>query len=113
MELSLRKVPRQARSSAMVDTILEAAARVLAEEGLGRATTNRIAEVAGVSIGSLYQYFPNKLAIVRALQIAHGQATSRSSSPRPWSAARCRASSSAICTPVGSVRNDSQASATC
>src|ERR1044071_10462280 len=74
MELSLRKTPRQARSSAMVEAILEAAARVLAREGLARATTNRIAEVAGVSIGSLYQYFPNKMAIVRALQQAHGQA---------------------------------------
>ena len=97
----------------MVDTILQAAARVLAEEGLGRATTNRIAEVAGVSIGSLYQYFPNKLAIVRALQIAHGQATSRSSSPRPGGWPRDAAVSSAICAPVGSVRNDSQASASC
>jgi len=74
MELSLRKTPRQARSSAMVEAILEAAARVLAREGLARATTNRIAEVAGVSIGSLYQYFPNKMAIVQALQQAHGQA---------------------------------------
>jgi AcrR family transcriptional regulator len=74
MDLILRKTPRQARSCATVATILDAAARVLTAEGLARATTNRIAEVAGISVGSLYQYFPNKLAIVGALQIAHGRA---------------------------------------
>ncbi len=51
----------------MVETILEAAARVFESLGLEGATTNAIAERAGVSIGSLYQYFPSKLAIVHAL----------------------------------------------
>jgi AcrR family transcriptional regulator len=62
-----RKPPRQARSAAMVELILQAAARVLATESLGGFTTNRVAEVAGVSVGSLYQYFPNKSALVAAL----------------------------------------------
>ena len=51
--------------------ILEATARVLVEEGEERTTTNRVAEVAGVSIGSLYQYFPNKQALVGALFERH------------------------------------------
>jgi AcrR family transcriptional regulator len=62
-----RKQPRQERAQATHDAILEAGARVLEEVGLERATTNRIAEVAGVSIGSLYQFFPNKEALVEAL----------------------------------------------
>jgi AcrR family transcriptional regulator len=62
-----RKPPRQARSAAMVELLLQAAARVLATESLGGFTTNRVAEVAGVSVGSLYQYFPNKSSLVAAL----------------------------------------------
>lgn len=62
-----RKGPRQGRSRQTVATILEAAARVFEEAGPDGATTNAIAERAGVSIGSLYQYFPNKLAIIHAL----------------------------------------------
>ena len=62
-----RKTPRQARSLATVGIILDAAALVLVEEGYDRATTNRIAERAGVSIGSLYQYFPNRDALLGAL----------------------------------------------
>jgi AcrR family transcriptional regulator len=58
-----RKNPRQERSQAMVETILEAATRVFVKEGYARATTNRIATAAGVSVGSLYQYFPSKDAI--------------------------------------------------
>jgi AcrR family transcriptional regulator len=54
-----------------VDAILAATARVLVDEGYERATTNRIAEVAGVSVGSLYQYFPNKQALVAALIHSH------------------------------------------
>jgi AcrR family transcriptional regulator len=63
----LRKTPKQARSEASFEAIVEAAARILAEGGPRALTTNRIARRAGVSVGSLYQYFPNKLSIVRAL----------------------------------------------
>ena len=66
--ISLRKQPRQARSTRLVADILEAAARVLAQEGAHRFTTGRVAEAAGVSVGSLYQYFPNKEAILFRLQ---------------------------------------------
>ncbi len=62
-----RRVPRQERSRVTTEAIVEAAARVFAECGLEGATTNRIAEVAGVSVGSLYQYFPNKEALVTAI----------------------------------------------
>jgi AcrR family transcriptional regulator len=58
-----RKKPQQERSSAMVESILSAATRVFVKEGYARATTNRIASAAGVSVGSLYQYFPSKDAI--------------------------------------------------
>ena len=71
--LKPRKQPRQARASLMVETILEAAARVLAKQSLSGFNTNRVAEVAGISVGSLYQYFPNKGALVAAL-IAREQA---------------------------------------
>lgn len=71
LELLPRKRPRQRRSKATVEAILEATARVLVEEGLDRASTNRIAEIAGVSIGSLYQYFPSKDALVMALLERH------------------------------------------
>lgn len=66
--LSARKAPRQARSSQLVNAILTAAARVLAEYGAHRFTTARVAARAGVSVGSLYQYFPNKAAILFRLQ---------------------------------------------
>ncbi|MEE7504108.1 TetR family transcriptional regulator [Methylobacterium mesophilicum] len=66
--ISKRKQPRQARSSDLVAAVLEAAAQVLAEVGAARFTTARVAERAGVSIGSLYQYFPNKAAILFQLQ---------------------------------------------
>ncbi len=68
LRISTRKEPRQARSTELVACILEAASRVLAEEGAGRFTTARVAEKAGVSVGSLYQYFPNKAAILFRLQ---------------------------------------------
>lgn len=55
----------------MVDVIVEAASKVLAEEGYAAANTNRIAERAGTSVGSLYQYFPNKEAIIAAVQRRH------------------------------------------
>ena len=62
-----RKLPRQSRSASTVQVIVEAAARLLEREGASGFTTNSVAEIAGVSIGSLYQYFPNKDAIIRAL----------------------------------------------
>lgn len=62
-----RRAPRQARGRATVDAILEAAARILRREGMAALTTNRISEVAGVSIGALYGYFPDKTAILVAL----------------------------------------------
>lgn len=62
--LNARKQPTQRRSAATVDAIVEAAIRVLLSDGYGRLTTVRVAEVAGVSVGSLYQYFPNKQSIV-------------------------------------------------
>ena len=67
----VRRQPRQDRSRAMVDAIVEATWKVLAEEGYAAASTNRIAERAGTSVGSLYQYFPNKDAIVAAVQRRH------------------------------------------
>jgi AcrR family transcriptional regulator len=66
-----RRRPRQARAQATVDAIVQATARVLVEDGYDRASTNRIAQAAGVSIGSLYQYFPSKEALVAALVEAH------------------------------------------
>ncbi|WOK17158.1 helix-turn-helix domain-containing protein [Rhodopseudomonas sp. BAL398] len=62
-----RKIPRQARSRATVEVILDATALLLVDEGFEQTTTNRIAERAGVSIGSLYQYFPNREAVVGAV----------------------------------------------
>ena len=62
-----RKSPEQSRSTETVRTILEGAARVLEERGLDGYTTNAVAERAGVSIGSVYQYFPGKEALTAAL----------------------------------------------
>lgn len=62
-----RKIPRQGRSAETVRAIVEAAARILERDGLGAFTTNAVAERAGVSIGSLYQYFPGKEALLGAL----------------------------------------------
>ena len=69
--LAPRKKPRQSRSQATVQAIEEAAAYILEHEGWERFTTNRIAERAGVNISSLYQYFPNKMAILDTLRRAH------------------------------------------
>lgn len=66
--VSSRKRPQQARSTELVAAILDAAVQVLAKEGAQRFTTARVAEKAGVSVGSLYQYFPNKAAILFRLQ---------------------------------------------
>ena len=63
----------QRRSRATVDALLEATARILIKEGYDKASTNHVAEVAGVSVGSLYQYFPSKEALVAALIDRHNQ----------------------------------------
>jgi AcrR family transcriptional regulator len=74
--ISSRKEPKQARSTELVAAVLEAAAQVLAKEGAQRFTTARVAEKAGVSVGSLYQYFPNKAAILFRLQSDEWRRTS-------------------------------------
>lgn len=74
-QVSTRKPPQQARSTALVQAILQAAVQVLATEGAARFTTARVAERAGVSVGSVYQYFPNKAAILFKLQSDEWQAT--------------------------------------
>ncbi|TMZ52891.1 TetR/AcrR family transcriptional regulator, partial [Klebsiella pneumoniae] len=66
-----RKTPRQQRSRETVAAILEAAAQLFQRHGYTATTTNKIAERAGVSIGSLYQYFPNKEALLAALAQEH------------------------------------------
>ncbi|MGK9007680.1 helix-turn-helix domain-containing protein, partial [Citrobacter europaeus] len=67
-QLTSRRQPQQARSADLVSIILQAASEVLANAGAGRFTTARVAERAGVSVGSVYQYFPNKAAILFRLQ---------------------------------------------
>ncbi|MFZ6713188.1 TetR family transcriptional regulator [Undibacterium sp. TC9W] len=74
-QVSTRKQPQQVRSAGLVTAILEAAVQVLAQEGVTRFTTARVAERAGVSIGSVYQYFPNKAAILFRLQTDEWQQT--------------------------------------
>jgi AcrR family transcriptional regulator len=68
-----RKHASQKRSRATVDALVEATARILVREGFDKASTNRIAEVAGVSVGSLYQYYPSKEALVGAVIDRHNQ----------------------------------------
>lgn len=68
-----RKIAVQQRSRATVGSLIEATARILVKEGFDKASTNRVAEVAGVSIGSLYQYFPSKEALVAAVIERHQQ----------------------------------------
>ena len=68
---SRRRRPKQRRAQQTVEAILDAVVRVLKREGFSAITTNRIAEVAGVSIGSVYQYFPDKQAIFVALHQRH------------------------------------------
>lgn len=68
-----RKEASQERSRATVNALVEATARILVREGFDKASTNRIAAVAGVSVGSLYQYFPSKEALVAAVIDRHQQ----------------------------------------
>lgn len=71
--LKARKKPSQKRSKQSVESILTAAARILVNDGWERFNTNRVAAIAGVSVGSLYQYFPNKDSIISALIDRHMQ----------------------------------------
>jgi AcrR family transcriptional regulator len=73
--ITSRRQPKQARSNDLVKAILEAAVQVLAKEGARRFTTTRVAERAGVSVGSVYQYFPNKASILFRLQSDEWQQT--------------------------------------
>jgi AcrR family transcriptional regulator len=69
VDLAPRKAPRQARAKRTVERILEATAELLDEIGFDRLTTNLVAERAGVNIGSLYSYFPNKYALLNTLAL--------------------------------------------
>lgn len=69
--LGLRRVPRQRRGQERVRRVLEVADRLLAEEGTAALTTTRVAAEAGTSVGSLYQYFPDRDAIVEALALGY------------------------------------------
>jgi AcrR family transcriptional regulator len=66
-EPALRRVPQQARSRALIQRVLDSAEELLASEGVEALTTTRIAGEANVAVGSLYQYYPDKRAIVDAL----------------------------------------------
>ena len=68
-----RKAAAQQRSRATVNALVEATARILVKEGFDKASTNRIAEKAGVSVGSLYQYYPSKEALVAAVIDRHNR----------------------------------------
>lgn len=90
VSLSPRKRPRQARSAATLDAIFEATIQVLLVDGARRLTTTRVAERAGVSVGTLYQYFPQKQALIYALNERYlealadkVEATCRSQAGRP------------------------------
>ncbi|HEY1999491.1 TetR/AcrR family transcriptional regulator [Paraburkholderia sp.] len=69
--LEPRKTPRQARSVVTVDAVFEATIQVLLSDGVHRLTTTRVAERAGVSVGTLYQYYPNKQALLYAVLQRH------------------------------------------
>jgi AcrR family transcriptional regulator len=66
-----RRHPVQNRAQVTVDAILDAVMKILERQGIASITTNKVAEVAGVSIGSVYQYFPNKHALFVALHARH------------------------------------------
>ncbi|MDP3858664.1 MAG: TetR/AcrR family transcriptional regulator [Stagnimonas sp.] len=79
-DLRIKKQPTQGRAKATVEALLDSAAQLLASEGYAAVSTNRVAERAGVSIGSLYEYFPNKQALIaealaRALREVVGETT--------------------------------------
>jgi AcrR family transcriptional regulator len=72
-----RRQPRQERAKQTVEAVLDAVARVVKRDGIDELTTNRIAQLAGVSIGSLYQYFPDKRAILLAVRDRHVEQMAR------------------------------------
>ncbi len=72
-----RKQASQARSRVTVDALVDATARILVRDGYDKASTNRIADMAGVSIGSLYQYYPSKEALVAAVIDRHNRQITR------------------------------------
>ena len=74
---SSRRLPQQRRARHTVEAVLDGVVRILKREGFAAVTTNRIAEVAGVSIGSVYQYFPDKRAIFVALHERHVETIDR------------------------------------
>jgi len=82
---ALRKTPKQARARATVEAVLDAGARILIEQGYSKANTNLIADTAGISIGSLYEYFPGKEAIFAELRRLEGLKTYNElmAEPRP------------------------------
>lgn len=75
--ITFRKKPQQERSIQRVDAILSVAARLIAEKGVGAMKMTELAAVAGIPIGSVYQYFPDKSAIVRALLDRHSNIIQR------------------------------------
>jgi AcrR family transcriptional regulator len=88
--LAPRKRPRQARSAATLDAIFEATIQVLLADGMRALTTTRVAERAGVSVGTMYQYFPHKQSLIYALNerylemLAHKvETTCRAQAGRP------------------------------
>jgi AcrR family transcriptional regulator len=72
-----RRRPKQRRAQETVEAVLDAVVRILKREGVGAVSTNRIAAVAGLSIGSVYQYFPDKRAIFLALHERHAEQVGR------------------------------------
>jgi AcrR family transcriptional regulator len=74
---SRRRLPQQRRAHHTVEAVLDAVVQILKRDGFAAVTTNRVAEIAGVSIGSLYQYFPDKRAIFIALHERHVEAIDR------------------------------------
>jgi AcrR family transcriptional regulator len=74
MDVNPRKFPRQARARATVEAIFTATAQILTQHGYEALTTARVAERAGISIGSFYQYFPNKQALAAAVVEHYGEA---------------------------------------
>lgn len=73
----MRREPKQIRSRQTVEAVLDAVIRILKKQGIRGVTTNRIADIAGVSIGSVYQYFPDKRAIFAALHDRHVEEIAR------------------------------------